>query len=71
MVLITKIQAVVLKINPGRYECVGQFDLPKTIDFKNCDQNTLRSTLNQVNNKITRIDILQAVSMAKQGQSLI
>lgn len=58
MVLITKTQVVILRISPGRYDCIGQFDLPKTVDYKTCDQDTLRHTLEKVNTNITRIDLL-------------
>ena len=66
MVLITKTQVIVLKINPGKYECIGQFNLPYTVDYKTCDQETLQRTLDKVNTNITRIDLLQASNDADQ-----
>ena len=37
MVLITKTQAVVVMIHPGKFEVLTQIDLPEVVDYGNCD----------------------------------
>ena len=37
MVLITKTHAVVVAVMPGKFEVVAQLELPKVIDYNNCD----------------------------------
>ena len=37
VVLITKTNAVVTKVLPGKLEFVGEVDLPETVDYNNCD----------------------------------
>ena len=41
MVLITKTHAVVVKINPGKLEVIASKELPKTVDYRNCDSEVL------------------------------
>ena len=57
MVLITKNQAVVILVLPGKFEFVMQVDLPKTVDYRNCDHETLRQ-LTKINTEATSIDLL-------------
>ena len=41
MVLITKTHAVVIAVMPGKFEVVAQLELPKVINYRNCDNNVL------------------------------
>ena len=41
MVLITKTHAVVVAVMPGKFEVVAQLELPKVINYLNCDNKTL------------------------------
>ena len=57
--MITKTNAVVTRVMPGKLEFVGEVDLPETIDYNNCDHQTLRQ-LASVDPTVTRVDILAA-----------
>ena len=70
MVMITQKHANVYLVCPGRFEMMGQVELPKTVDYKTCDEQMLKSLAKEQSQPIT-VDALQATATLDEEHQIL